>query len=297
MFCQFDMIAKFLTKDIEENEVSTQLNSELTHLANCYIYKYTPSKSSLKKHKILQKLRSQKDIIITHPDKGNGIVILNKSDYIKSMTELISDKKKFKKLTNDPTIKREQALQRTLRKLNKKSIFSESEYSDLYPKGSKIARLYGTPKMHKSFSSGSIPPLRPIVSSIDTYNYKLAQYLGSLLSPHIPSNYATKDSFTSIEEIEKLNRYGKFLISFDVTSLFTNIPLEETINIAVGTIFENYPNVKFTRKELQKLFKIATSETHFIFSNEIYDQIDGDSMGSHLAPILANLFMSYHEKD
>ena len=69
------------------------------------------------------------------------------------------------------------------------------------------------------------------------------------------------------------------------------------MNIAVGTIFENYPNVKFTRKELQKLFKIATSETHFIFSNEIYDQIDGDSLGSHLAPILANLFMSYHEKD
>ena len=46
------------------------------------------------------------------------------------MMELISDKKKFKKLTNDLKIKREQALQRTLRKLNKKSIFSESEYSD-----------------------------------------------------------------------------------------------------------------------------------------------------------------------
>ena len=45
-----------------------------------------------------------------HPDKGNGIVILNRSDYIKSMTKLISDKKKFKKLTNHPTIKWEQAL-------------------------------------------------------------------------------------------------------------------------------------------------------------------------------------------
>ena len=151
--------------------------------------------------------------------------------------------------------------------------------------------------MHKSFSSGFIPPLRPIVSSIDTYNYKLAQYLGSLFSPHIPSNFTTKDSFTFIEEIKQLNTYGKFLISFDVTSLFTNIPLEETINIAIHTIFENYPNIKFTRKELQKLFKIATSETHFIFNNEIYDQIDGVSMGSPLAPILANLFMGYHEKD
>ena len=92
MFCQFDMIAKFLSKDIEEN---VQLKSELTHLANCYTYKYIHSKFSLKKHKILQKLRSENNIIITHPDKGNGIVILNRSDYIKSMTERISDKKKF----------------------------------------------------------------------------------------------------------------------------------------------------------------------------------------------------------
>ena len=142
-----------------------------------------------------------------------------------------------------------------------------------------------------------IPPLRPIVSSIDTYNYKLAQYLGSLLAPHILSNFTSKDSFTFIEEIKQLNTYDKFLIYFDVTSLFTNTPLEETINIAIYTIFENYPNVKFTRKELQKLFKIATSETHFIFNNEIYDQIDGVSMGSPPAPILANLFMVYHEKD
>ena len=139
--------------------------------------------------------------------------------------------------------------------------------------------------------------MRPIVSSIETYNYKLAQYLGSLLSPHIPSNYATKDSFTFIEELKQINTYGKFLISFDVTSLFTNIPLEETVNITVDVIFENYTNVQFTRKELQKLFIIATSEAHFIFNNEIYDQIDGISMGSPLAPIQANLFMGYHEKD
>ena len=86
------MIPKFLTKDIEENEVSAKLKSELTDLANCYIYKYTPSKSPLKNLKIWQKLRSEKDIIITHPDRDNGIVILDKSDYMKSM-KLISDKK------------------------------------------------------------------------------------------------------------------------------------------------------------------------------------------------------------
>ena len=87
------------------------------------------------------------------------------------------------------------------------------------------------------------------------------------------------------------------MISFDVISLFTNIPLEETLNTAIDVISENYPNVEFTRKELQKLSKIATSETHFIFNNEIYSQIDGVLMGSPFAPILANIFMGYHEKD
>ena len=89
------MIGKFLTKHTKQNEVLTQLKSELTHLANGCIYNYTPSKSSLKKHNILQKLRSLTDIIITHADKGNDTVILKRTDYIKSMSELISNKKKF----------------------------------------------------------------------------------------------------------------------------------------------------------------------------------------------------------
>ena len=90
------------------------------------------------------------------------------------MTELISDKQKFKKLKEDPTLNRERALQRTLRETNKKHIFSDTEYSNLHPKGSKPARLYGTPKIHMAFLPGSLPPFRPIVSSIDTYNFNLA---------------------------------------------------------------------------------------------------------------------------
>ena len=101
----------------------------------------------------------------------------------------------------------------------------------------------------------------------------------------------TKTVLLSLKKSNSSTHNAKFLISFDVTSLFTNIPLQEAINFAIDTIFENYPNVNFTGKEFQNLFKIATSETHFIFNNEIYDQIDGALMGSCLTPILANLFM------
>ena len=80
-------------------------------------------------------------------------------------------------------------------------------------------------------------------------------------------------------------------------SLFTNIPLSEAIDIAINLIFENSPDIKFTKRELRKLFRIATSETHFTFNGSIFDQIDGVAMGSPLAPVLANLFMGFHEQN
>ena len=73
-------------------------------------------------------------------------------------------------------MKREASLQRILRKLKQKNLFNEIEYDKLYPSGSAPARIYGTPKMHKFFSSDSFPKLRPIVSSIGTFNYNLARF-------------------------------------------------------------------------------------------------------------------------
>ena len=87
-----------------------------------------------------------------------------------------------------------------------------------------------------------------------------------------------------------------FLVSYDVCSLFTSIALQETIEIAVEVIFENNPQLKVTKPELKQLFNFATSSTHFMFSGSFYDQIGGVSMGSPLGPVLANLFMGYHEK-
>ena len=96
------------------------------------------------------------------------------------------------KFTHEPATKREWDLQRKLHKLNKNNIFSEIEQlSDLYPKGSKTAE----PKICISFTPGCIPLLWPIVFSM--YTYKVVQYLGSLLSKQITSDYAKKDSLLS----------------------------------------------------------------------------------------------------
>ena len=107
----------------------------------------------------------------------------------------------------------------------------------MYPSGSAPACIYGTPNMHKFCSSDSFPKLCPIVSSIGTLNHNLARFLCDLLSPLVPNYYSCKDTFSFVSQIKNANLSKKCLVSYDVTSLFTNITLQETIDIAMNLIF------------------------------------------------------------
>ena len=113
--------------------------------------------------------------------------------------------------------------------------------------------------------------LRPIISSIGTYNYNLAKFLSKLIDPVISKEHCAKYSFSFCEEIQQVNSNDNFLVSYDVCSLFTSIPLQETIQIAVELIFQNNPQLKVTKRELKQLFNFATSGTHFIFNGSFYD--------------------------
>ena len=151
------------------------------YLANSYFYNYKFSPRILCQHRVSQKLRRNKDIVITKPDKGNGVIILDRKLYDNAIEEIISDISKFEKLNEDPSLKREASLQRFLGKLKQKIFLNENEYEKLYPSGSAPTRIYGTPKMHKFSSSDSFPKLHPIASSIGTFNYNLASFLCDLV--------------------------------------------------------------------------------------------------------------------
>ena len=86
------------------------------------------------------------------------------------------------------------------------------------------------------------------------------------------------------------------MVTFDISSLFTNLPLNETIELAVDCILSNNPNITMSRQQLKKLFHFATSMSHFIFNGNYYQQVDGVGMGSPLASALANLFLSHSEE-
>ena len=149
IFTSFEILHRVFTQEVKDFEANQELRTELSYLAKNYFCNYKPSKSALNKHRILKRLRNNKDIKILKPDKGNGVVILDKNFYIDSLKFLINDTSKFKKLPGDDTLKREGSLQRFLNKIHKLGFLNNQTYDDIYPRGSLPARLYGLPKMHK----------------------------------------------------------------------------------------------------------------------------------------------------
>jgi hypothetical protein len=88
------------------------------------------------------------------------------------------------------------------------------------------------------------------------------------------------------------------MASFDVTSLFTNIPLDKTIDIISGQLYSTQTFYHgFSKTEFVQLLNLVVKNCHFIFDGKYYDQIDGVAMGSPLGPLFANIFLSFHEKE
>ena len=138
-----------------------------------------------------------------------------------------------------------------VRTLKNKYFFTKEQYDNIYPYGSQPARVYGTPKTNKLKSPIDTLTFPPIVSSLGTYNYNLANFFTDMLDPVIRTEYCAKDSFSFCKEIQEVSCSNKFMISYDVCSLFSIIPSKETLDMAVNLIFDKYPDLKITREELK----------------------------------------------
>lgn len=115
------------------------------------------------------------------------------------------------------------------------------------------------------------------------------------------NEFTVKDSFEAVDRIKSIPSdlfdQGYRYVSFDVTSLFTNVPLEKTINIVLDRIYDqNLVQTKLKKRTLKKLLLEACKKTAFTFNNVLYEQSDGVSMGSSLGPTLANVIMTELEK-
>ena len=249
----------------------------------------------------LKSLLQDENIIIQKSDKGNSVVVLNKSDYVERMHELLADTNKFRKLNIKEgkdynfLINQELRISKVLRRLRDNGALSEAVYRHLNPTGTQPSVLYGLAKVHKALVN-NIPKLRPILSAVNTPTYGLSQYLNSIMKPFTTNEYTTRDSFSFATDIRSKDA-TKYMASLDVDSLFTNIPLAETIDICCNLVFKDNEKVKdLTKAEFRELLTIATTDSFILFDGCFFQQIDGVAMGSPLGPNLANIFLRHHER-
>ena len=156
--------------------------------------------------------------------------------------------------------------------------------------------MYGLSKIHKPLIN-NFPKLRPILSAINTATYSSAKFFVPLLKCFTMNEYTLKDSFEFAKDIINQNS-GCFMASLDVDSLFTNVPLDETIKICIDEFLKSEMTVcGLNRKEMFEMLSLTLKESIILFDNKYYSQIDGVAMGSPLGPTLANIFLCYHESN
>ncbi|CAF4600906.1 unnamed protein product [Rotaria sp. Silwood2] len=311
-FCIENKITNFLDfeTDLELNAMKLQLHCHESifrsicrqiHNASQQLIRTSKHKkiSNLSKEELtaLKSLKSNNNIIICKADKGNSIVILDKEIYMKKAEEILKGKQ-FEPLNNDKFHReQEEKLNKYIFSLFKKGVIDNKLRYQLQSTCSSLSVFYGLPKAHKTGY-----PIRPIISTIGSYQYELSKYLAKAIRNARPQAKSyIKDSFEFVKRIKEITLAKEktyTMCSFDVESLYTNVPVEEAIEVTLNYIDKpkKLVDVPFDEEQMKTLLDLSLRDSTFRFQNKIYKQIDGVAMGNPLAPIIADLWMQKIEE-
>ena len=149
------------------------------------------------------------------------------------------------------------------------------------------------PKIHKKNF-----PLRPIVSSIGSITYQASKLLTTILSPL--TGKTSSHVVNSVDFANKISNLvvppGKKVVSYDVKSLFTIIPVKKAVEVAkkqleLDTTLQQRTSLQVN--QIIELLDFVLSTTYFVYNDSFYQQLHGAAMGSPVSPVIANLYMEY----
>ena len=199
-------------------------------------------------------------------------------------------------LKKDPTSKYKNKLVNILRSWNTAKKISPQLYRKIYPTSEQIPKFYGLPKIHKKDT-----PLKPIVSSIGCISYPAAKFLSSVLNPlKGKTKHSIKNSEDFVKKIEGLEiPPPRVLVSYDVSALFTSIPIEEAIRVIHKRLSEDETlpdRCELDVEQIMTLLRFCLETTYFVCNGVFYRQVQGAPMGSPVSPAVADLMMEEFEE-
>ena len=248
-----------------------------------------------RERKAMKDLMNNDDIIILPADKGRATVVMKKEDYLTKCYDHI-DNGPYNKLKKDPTESIKRECLKKLKVLKEESAIDQTLYNRLKPKDSPPPCFYGLPKIHKPAI-----PIRPIVSYSGTPLYNLSKHIAGILSKYITKEGRHSENSKQFSEYvrDQSIEDDEMLVSFDVTSLYTNVPIKDTLEI-IKNLLENDADLQLKTKipstNLLNIAEFLLTKTWFLFNGEFYSQTDGVAMGGPTSSVVAEIYMQDHDK-
>ena len=152
------------------------------------------------------------------------------------------------------------------------------------------------PKIHKDNC-----PLTPIISMCDSLFPPIDKTLATILRPSskICNSYVSNTAHAKQRLCQAWDVHGLgHLVSFDVTDLFTKVPVNEAIEVTMSLPQQDQSlsnRTEFPLSVLDKLLKFCLTLCYFSFNSRLCVLNDGVAMGSDLSCIIANLYMAHFE--
>ena len=218
-------------------------------------------------------------------------MILDTDTYKSKCMELLNDSKTYEKLPRDPTQKYKKDLVAILKSLKDNESIDDKIWRKIYPTTDTPPRFYGLPKIHKA-----AVPLRPIVSSIGSITYHCSKHLADIISPLIGrTQHHIKNSqeFSRVIQAHNIHPQEE-LRSYDVTALFTSVPVEKAVECIRKKLEEDLTLHKRTNMspgDVCTLLEFCLSCTYFLYDGQYYRQIHGAAMGSPVSMIVCDAMM------
>jgi len=242
----------------------------------------------------LNKLKKRKDIVIKKADKGDTIVVETLERYVQDGFDHLNNLNIYQPVNKDINLEITQTINKFLEDALNKGLIDYDTFEAIKPcSNPRTPIIYFLKKLHKNPIS-----VRPIVSSINSPTSNLSNFIDILLKPivktfpHILPN--TTQLLLDIETIIVPDH--AIIASLDVTSLYTNIPTDEGIEIILKYL-DNYKEPHYPPIELLKQILIFVLKYNcFIFCDLFFLQIQGVAMGTKMAPNFANIFMADFEE-
>lgn len=239
-------------------------------------------------------LKENPELLITKADKGNKTVILSTTEYEEKMEEMLQDTNTYEKIRYDPTARVARKIKVILDEWKERKYIDARTHRKLNTSNCNPPRIYGLPKIHKPGR-----PLRPVVSTIGSTTYMVAQYLSNILGKIVGKTDAhITNSFTFATEISGAQTAeDEIMFSLDVTSLYTNVPIDYAMECIDRRWDEIGDHTPIEKNSFVAAVKLVLGSTFFVYRGEFYKQTFGVPMGSPLSPVVANIVMERLEQE